>query len=294
MFRTAFRWITALFAIALLAATVFVVNLIWFRPFSLNLFYEKVFITFVLEQPELLSLLGIAEQFGYRRHNAHLDDASVAKNERDYAAWHAHLDDLKSYDLAGQTPEQRLSTRVLTWFIQSQIEGERFRFHDYPVNQLFGVQNQTPDFLINVHRIGDLRGAEDYLARLGEVGRKFDQVLDGLAVRERKGVIPPRFVIERVLAEMRAFAGKPTLESPLVRSLCPQGRRPARADGSRQADAPRARPAAIECGVVPAYRKLIAFFEAQRRDRATTTASGSCPTETPTTRIAFAAKRPRR
>ncbi len=49
----------ALLAIALLATAVFVVNLIWFRPFSLNLFYEKVFVTFVLEQPELLSSLGI-------------------------------------------------------------------------------------------------------------------------------------------------------------------------------------------------------------------------------------------
>ena len=86
MLRPAFRWIGVLFAIASLAVTVFVVNLIWFRPFSLNLFYEKAFITFVLEQPELLSALGIAEQFGYRLHNAHLDDSSVAKNERDFAA----------------------------------------------------------------------------------------------------------------------------------------------------------------------------------------------------------------
>jgi len=41
------------------------------------------------------------------------------------------------------------------------------------------------------------------------VGRKFDQVLEGLALREQKGVVPPRFVIERVLTEMRGFAGKP-------------------------------------------------------------------------------------
>ncbi|MEO8754452.1 MAG: DUF885 family protein, partial [Casimicrobiaceae bacterium] len=203
------KWLSILLLGALLVATVFVVNLIGFRPLSLNLFYEKAFVTFVLEQPELLSSLGIAEQFGYRRHNAHLDDASVAKMERDFAAWHGYLADLRSYDPATQTPSQRLSTRVLQWFIESQLDGERFRFHDYPVNQLAGVQNQTPEFLVNLHRIGDARGAEDYLSRLGEVGRKFDQVLDGLMVREQKGVVPPRFVIERVLTEMREFAGKP-------------------------------------------------------------------------------------
>ena len=86
MLRSTFKWLSALLAATLLVAAVFVVNLIWFRPFSLNLFYEKIFVSFLLEQPELLSSLGIAEQFGYRRHNAHLDDVSVAKTERDFAA----------------------------------------------------------------------------------------------------------------------------------------------------------------------------------------------------------------
>jgi len=90
MLRPTLKWLAILLAGALLVATVFVVNLVWFRPFSLNLFYEKTFITFVLEQPELLSTLRIAEQFGYRRHNAHLDDASAAKVERDFAAWHRY------------------------------------------------------------------------------------------------------------------------------------------------------------------------------------------------------------
>ena len=64
MLRSTFKWLSALLAATLLVAAVFVVNLIWFRPFSLNLFYEKIFVSFLLEQPELLSSLGIAEQFG--------------------------------------------------------------------------------------------------------------------------------------------------------------------------------------------------------------------------------------
>ncbi|HSD00680.1 MAG TPA: DUF885 domain-containing protein, partial [Casimicrobiaceae bacterium] len=79
MLRSTLKWLGALLAAALLVGAIFVANLIWFRPFSLDLFYEKVFVSFLLERPELLSRLGIAEQFGYRRHNAHLDDASVAK-----------------------------------------------------------------------------------------------------------------------------------------------------------------------------------------------------------------------
>jgi uncharacterized protein (DUF885 family) len=263
------RALSIVLAAALLAAAVFVVNLVWFRPFSLNLFYEKTFITFALQNPELLTSIGIAEQFGYRRHNAHLDDVSIAKGDRNFAAWRGYLEDLKNYDPQDQTADQRLSTRVLTWFIDMQLQGERFRFHDYPVNQLFGMQSQTPDFLINQHLIADERGAEDYLSRLQEVPRKFDQLLEGLAVRESKGVMPPRFVIERVLIEMRGFAGKPATENPLYTHF--SGKLAGLATLSaaeRQALAARCAQA-IDAQVRPAYRKLIAFFEGQLA-RATT------------------------
>jgi uncharacterized protein (DUF885 family) len=263
MRKTIVRWFGMLFGAALLAAAIFLVNLVWFRPFSLNLFYEKVFVTFVLENPELLTSLGIAEQFGYRRHNAHLDDLSIAKADRDFAAWHGYLADLKSYDLAAQTPAQRLSTRVLAFYINSQLEGERFRFHDYPVNQLWGVQNDTPEFLINQHRIADRRGAEDYLARLGEVSRKFDQVLEGLAIREKKGVVPPRFVIERVLTEMRSFAGKPALDNPLYKNFAAKVGALAELTTSDKETLDAQCAQAIENSVLPAYRKLISFFEGQ-------------------------------
>ena len=54
------KFLGATLAAMLLAATVFDVNLVWFRPFSLNLFYEKTFVKFVLQDPELLTSLGIA------------------------------------------------------------------------------------------------------------------------------------------------------------------------------------------------------------------------------------------
>ncbi len=253
----------AALAALLLAGTVFVVNLVWFRPFSLDLFFEKVFIEEALDRPELLTDIGIAEQFGYRRHNAHLDDLSIAKTERDAARARQRLAELKAYDSAAQTPSQKLSARVLAWFLESRVEGERFLFHDYPVEQLWGVQNQTPDFLINSHAITDRRGAEDYLSRLGEIGRKFDQVIEGLERRQQIGVIPPRFVIERVLSGMREFAGKPIAENPLYTHFA--SRLAALAElAPAERETLLARCAkALEGGVVPAYHRLIAFVEQQ-------------------------------
>jgi uncharacterized protein (DUF885 family) len=269
MLKKTFKAFGVLIAILLLAGAVFVVNVTMFRPFSLNLFYEKVFVTFLLDNPELLTQIGIAEQFGYRKHNAHLNDESEAKSDRDFALWRGYLADLKAYDPASQSVDQGLSTRVLTWFIESQVAGERFKLHNYPVNQLFGVQSNTPDFLINQHRIKDPRGAEDFLSRLGEVGRKFDQVLEGLALREKKGIVPPRFVIERVLTEMRGFANQPTPQNPLYTHFAEKvAALPGVSETDKQALLARCTQA-LTGGVVPAYAKLIAFFDGQLT-RATT------------------------
>jgi uncharacterized protein (DUF885 family) len=264
MFRSTFARATAAGAAALvLAATVFIVNLVWFRPFSLDLFHERVFIEFALDSPETLSAIGIAESFGWRRHNAHLDDLSIAKGDRDFVRLRRNLADLRAYDDSRLTPEQRLSNRVLDWFLQNQLDGERFRFHDYPVDQLWGVQNETPNFLINVHAIADRRGAEDYLSRLSEIGRKYDQVIEGLQRRQQLGVVPPRFVIEHVLASMREFAGQPPASNPLYRHLADKlAALPGLSEEDRRALLTRCTQV-LETGVVPAYGRLIAFFEQQ-------------------------------
>jgi len=263
MRKSLLRLIGGLLAAAVLLVAIFIVNLVWFRPFKLDHFYEKVFVSFMLDNPELLTMMGVAEQFGYRRHNAHLNDESVAKMDADFAAWRQNLEDLKAYDPTRQSADQQLSTRVLAWFIESQLEGERFKFHNYPVNQLFGVQSQTPDFLINQHRIEDRRGADDFLARLGEIDRKFTQVQEGLELREQKGIVPPRFVIERVLVEMRAFASKPSAENPMCVHFASKVEALADVDATDKPALKARCPALVDQVVRPAYQRLITFFDGQ-------------------------------
>ncbi|MEO7773705.1 MAG: DUF885 domain-containing protein [Steroidobacteraceae bacterium] len=263
MLRTALKWIAGLLGVALLAALLFLINLIWFRPFSLNLFYEKAFLQAALRSPETLTSLGIAEQYGYRRHNAHLDDLSLAKEARDLEITRASLHDLEAYDIAKQTAKQQLATRILRWYLRGQVEGQKFQHHDYPVNQMFGIQSQQLDFMISIHQIDDRRGAEDFLLRLEELPRKFDQLIEQLQAREKRGVVPPRFVIERVLTEMRAFEGKYVPENPLCVHF---GKRINAIIGRRETEANYLWTSCLtvlETHVRPAYRTLIKFFDGQ-------------------------------
>ncbi|MFL6590024.1 MAG: DUF885 family protein, partial [Chthoniobacterales bacterium] len=219
MFRRIFKWTVRLLAVVAILLAVFLVNLIWFRPWSLNLFYEKVFVQFLLQEPELLSALGLVEQFGFTGHNAKLGDVSPAHQQHAFELIKQDLADLHAYPLDRQNQSQQLSTHILDWYLSRELEGEKFQWHNYPVNQLFGVQNEFPTFMANTHRLLAPRDCEYYRQRLIAVDRKFDQLLESLKVREEKGILPPRFVVEKVLDEMNKFVNQPPAENILATSF---------------------------------------------------------------------------
>src|SRR5256885_13097935 len=157
MFRRILKWTLRIVALLVVVLAIFLVNLVWFRPWSLNLYYEKVFAQVLFDEPELLSAIGLVERFGITGHNAKLADASPAHQQRFFDRAKKNLEDLHAYPLEKQTASQKLSTHILEWFLTEQIEGEKYQWHNYPVNQLFGVQNEFPSFMANTHRLIELR-----------------------------------------------------------------------------------------------------------------------------------------
>jgi uncharacterized protein (DUF885 family) len=260
MFRRILKWTLRIVALLVIVLAIFLINLIWFRPWSLNLFYEKVFAQVLFEEPELLSSLGLVERFGITGHNGKLGDASPAHQQRYFDRAKKNLEDLHAYPLEKQNASQQLSTHILDWFISREIEGEKYQWHNYPVNQLFGAQNEFPSFMANTHRLLAPRDCEYYRQRLIAVDTKFDQLLESLKLREQKGILPPRFVVEKVLLEMNNFVAQPAVENILSTSF---KKRVAKIDGltdeQRVAFQKRVE-TAITDHVYPAYHKLIDYF----------------------------------
>src|SRR5215467_431553 len=219
MFKRILKWFFSIVLLVVIAIAIFLINLIWFRPWSLNLFYEKVFAETIFSEPELLSQLGLVEQFGITSHNGKLSDESPAHQQMLIDRWKKDLEQLHEYPLDKQTPSQKLSTHVLEWFLKDQVEGEKWQDYNYPVNQLFGVQNQYPSFMANTHRLFNARDCEYYIMRLDALPTKFDQTLESLKKREQEQIIPPRFVVEEVLKEMTEFIAKPPSENILATSF---------------------------------------------------------------------------
>jgi uncharacterized protein (DUF885 family) len=261
MFKVLLKWLLGVVVAIVIAAAILLVNLIWFRPWNLNLFYGKVFAEVIFSEPELLSQLGLVEQFGITGHNAKLSDESPAHQQMVIDRWKKDLTQLHEYPLDRQSASQKLSTHVLDWFVKDQVEGEKWQWHNYPVNQLFGVQNQYPSFMANTHRLFNARDCEYYIKRLDALPKKFDQTLEGVKLREQKQIIPPRFVVEEVLKEMTDFIAKPAAENVLATSSKTRAAKIDKLNDQQRSDFQKRVETEITGQVYPAYQKLIAYFQ---------------------------------
>ena len=137
--------------ILFLVFVIFVVNLIWFKPFFIDHFYEKIFIQALLKDPELMSGIGVPIP-GF---NDKLTPETEAFNESQRKWAEDNLEVLQTYDRPSGDQQAELSYDILTWFLQNNKEGNQFPHHNYPFNPTFGVQNGLPSFMSNSHNVND-------------------------------------------------------------------------------------------------------------------------------------------
>ncbi|AFT80159.1 hypothetical protein AMBLS11_17970 [Alteromonas macleodii str. 'Black Sea 11'] len=216
-----FKWIGTGLLIILLAGGAFAAHE-WYadKPFYFNNLLNREMVKVAFDSPETLTSLGFLESVGIKGHNAELDDASIEKNAALFDKARHIRERVLAYDDEDLSKDEQLSKEITLYLLPDYlISNEAFQYHGYPVNQLFGVQNGFPSFMEGQHQINDATDVENYLSRLRAVDEKFAQVLEGLKLREEKGIIPPRFVIDRVLDEMNGFISSPVEENILYSSL---------------------------------------------------------------------------
>lgn len=262
------RGLSSLIAIGvflgLLAGATFAVQFLFFRPASIDAFFTRTFLQFALLDPEELTRLRVLEPYGLDFHNDDLTDASPAHARRVLELQRQTLETLEQYDRAELPAAQQVSWDVMHWELSTAVEGARWLYHDFPVNQLFGVHVALPSFMVSAHRINTLDDARNYIIRLSRFEEKFRQTLESLRHRESLGLLPPRFLVDKVLVQLQQFIRPEPANNPLVTTLAeridqlpdvPEGLRGAMIDDASFE---------VQRVVYPAYRELISYFEGLR------------------------------
>ncbi len=265
MIKRILKWGLTLILVLVLGAGALLAHTWYFKPLSIDWFYTRVFLTFALENPEMLTQLRLLEPLGIRGHNAKLADASLERENEQLARLQADYETFQSYSRERYSGQDLISYDIFDHFLGDQVrDGMRFRHHNFPVNQMFGVQSGLPNFMANQHFVESERDAHDYISRLTQFPRRFDQVIEGLRLREDKGVYPPRFTVEKVLEQMRGFiADSPEKHMLYTTFVDKLDKIPAeKLNAARREDLKTQVADAIDAHVFPAYRALIAHHEA--------------------------------
>ncbi|MDP6908140.1 MAG: DUF885 domain-containing protein, partial [Flavobacteriales bacterium] len=217
--RKSLTILLVIIGLALLISGYWLARLMWFKPFSIDHFYERVYIEFLWNDPEALSQTGILKPFGISGHEAELTDMSPNSVLRMAEIGQRNLDILERYDRNSLPAQGIVSFDVMHWFLKTGVEGEPFLFHDYPVTHISGPHIEVPQFLSGAHRIETENDIENYLSRLRKVDDKFGSLIDGLAKRKKEGIVVPTFIIERAISFCNHFTETPVDKNVLFTSF---------------------------------------------------------------------------
>lgn len=259
--KRVFKWLAIALATVVLVIAALIAHTVYSKPLKLNWFYTKVFAAFAIDSPEMLSSLRILPSWA-DFYSAKLDDASPAHEQKVLSLVKDSLSTLHQYDRAQLDREAQLSYDTLDFYLRIQVEGEPYLRHDFPVNQMFGVQSALPDFMVQVHQVTSKAEAENYIARLKLFPAKFTQLTEALRLRESRGVIPPRFTVEKVLKQMNGMIAVAPEQHPLYLTFKEKLDKipAAEMDAGTRTQLLAAVGAALKDQVYPSYRGMISYF----------------------------------
>lgn len=133
-----------------------------------------------------------------------LDDISDEFDDLQHKNILEFLIDAKSIITPALDQQQALSLKVLIYDLEQSIQFYKYKRHNYPLNQMFGLHTQIPTFMLNIHQIDTIDDAHAYIARIKAVRPLFKELIKQLKAREQAGITPPVFVFDSVVESSQA------------------------------------------------------------------------------------------
>jgi uncharacterized protein (DUF885 family) len=196
-----------------------------------------------------------ATYLGDRRYDDQWPDLSGGALANSHVQDRAVLETLAALPVEQLGEADRLNHELFARQYQGEIDAYAWGLHYLPVTQRRGIQSahQVTELL----PFATVRDYENWLARLNGVGGYVDQTMDLMREGMRRGLVQPRVIMERVPAQIARQVVTDPAASPFYAPFKTMPEAIAAADQARlRAAAIRA----IEREVLPAYRRLQAFF----------------------------------
>ena len=218
--------------------------------------------------PEGATSLGI-DKGEHAALRSQLADRSAAGQQRVADTLRAGLARAQAIDTSALDHSTRTSVEVVKSAYATSLEGFALPYGDiavgswrntpYVVIQNVGAYLDVPRFLDSEHQINEAADAEAYLSRLQSYPKQLDGELERAAAARAKGLVPPDFLLDKALGQLKQSVDGARKGGGLVESI----ERRTREKNIPGNWAERAR-GIVQQDVVPALERQIAELTAER------------------------------
>jgi uncharacterized protein (DUF885 family) len=164
---------------------------------------------------------------------------------------------LAAIDPAGFTDQEKISRELLLRQFLDDEEGAQFKEWEMPLNQMEGIHTTYPQLVAELV-FSTVKDYDDWIARLHAIPKAFDQVTTNMSIGMNDHRVPPRYLLEKALEQVKTLANQKPEDSPLAMPLkqFPAAIKPAEQERIKAETLD-----AIGKEVLPAYLRFARFLE---------------------------------
>ncbi len=201
----------------------------------------------------------LATHTGDNRYSDRLSDYSAKFIADDLQHSEEMLARIEAIDTADFPESEKLNKALMVRSLREEIESAKFKDWEMPATQFdgphlayAGLSSDTP--------FRSVKDYEDYLSRLHQLPRVFDQVTEDMRLGMRDHVMPPKYLLEKVGAQAQKIADDTPEKSPFSQPVLKFSKEISEVEQKRLREEILA---AVRNEVSPAYGKFAAFVRTE-------------------------------
>ena len=221
------------------------------REKALNEVFHDYWEEYLKLNPEFASTIGD------KRYNDKISDYSVAAVNNWLAQERTFMLRLAAIDSTGFTDQEKTSQELLMRDLEEDQDGAQFKEWEMPVNQMYGIYSTYPQ-LVTQLSFTTVKDYDDWIARLHAMPKAFDQVTTDMSIGMEDHRVPPKYLLEKTLAQVNQLADQKPEDSPLA---MPLKKIPSSIPAAEQTRIRTETLDAISKEVLPAYKRFAHFLQ---------------------------------
>jgi uncharacterized protein (DUF885 family) len=221
------------------------------RRKALNDLFHEYWEANLEHSPEFASFIGD------KRFNDRLSDPSPKSVNAWLEVEQDYFMRLAAIDPTGFTDQEKMSRELLLHDLAEDEEGADFKEWEMPINQMDGFHTVYPQ-LVAALSFTEVKDYDDWIARLRALPKVFDQEMTNMSIGVDDHRVPPRYLLEKALDQLKQLANQKPEDSPFA---LPLKQFPATVSAAEQERIKSETLEVISKQVLPAYSRVAHFLE---------------------------------